>query len=548
MVRLNRRETLKLLAVAGTVSAAGRQAFAQEPAEGAFRHGIASGDPDATSVVLWTRLSSDDATPSVRWQVAADADFATVVAEGEATTSAERDHTLKVVPDGLEPGGAYFYRFTVGEENSPVGRTRTLPQGPLDRLGIAVASCTNYPLGHFNAYDAIARDEEVDFVFHTGDYIYEYSTEDWGGAVAEALDRESLPDKEIVTLADYRQRHAQYKSDAGAQAMHAAHPFVACWDDHEVTNKPWTGGAQNHQPEEEGDWETRRANALQAYFEWMPIREPEPRMRYWRTYRFGDLATFVILETRHTGRDQEPAYPDWAEIETQEDRDRAWQELIVAPNRQMLAPEMVADARSSIMASVAAGEPWRLVGSASPFERFNIPDIVSLGISREELSDGLKYLADHGQWNWPWYTDTWDGYPQARQAFYDMARESGAQDLLVLTGDTHQFFAAELMDDEGRRVGIELGTAGISSPSEYVDTGLDPEVGRRLDTIYAENMPEVHWTEGLHNGYIRVVLGREEAVVTVIGVDTVMSTDYETVELFRGRIVKSDASLSFATT
>lgn len=107
--------------------------------------------------------------------------------------------------------------------------------------------------------------------------------------------------------------------------MHAAHPFVACWDDHEVTNNPWTGGAQNHQPEEEGDWEARRANALRAYFEWMPIREPEPRQRNWRTYRSGGLASFVILETRNTGRDREPAYPDWAEIETQEDRDRAWQ-------------------------------------------------------------------------------------------------------------------------------------------------------------------------------------------------------------------------------
>ena len=546
MARLNRRETLKLLAVAGTVSAGARPGLAQAPAEGAFRHGVASGDPDASSVVLWTRVSSDEAAPSVRWEVAADPEFATVVAAGEATTSAERDHTVKVVVGELEPGAAYFYRFTAGDETSPAGRTRTLPEGPVDRLGIAVASCTNYPLGHFNAYDAIARDAQVDVVFHAGDYIYEYSTEGWGGEVARALGRESLPDREIVSLADYRQRHAQYKSDPASQAMHAAHPFVACWDDHEVTNNPWTGGAQNHQPGEEGDWEARRAAALRAYFEWMPIRDPEPRRRYWRTYRFGDLATFVILETRHTGRDQEPAYPDWATIETQEDRDRAWRQLIVEPNRRMLASEMAADAEASLEASVAAGEPWRIVGSASPLERFNIPDIVSLGIAREELSEGLEYLADHGRWNWPWYTDTWDGYPQARQAFYDMAREAGARDLLVLTGDTHQFFAAELMDDEGRRMGVELGTAGISSPSEYVDTGLDPEVGRRLDAIYAEHMPEVHWTEGLHNGYVRIVLGREEAVATVIGVDTVMSTDYQTVELFRGRIVRSDGTLGFA--
>lgn len=545
MSHLDRRATLKLLAATGAVGLAATDRAAEAANGGIFRHGVASGDPDATSVVLWTRATTGAARLPVRWEIAADPNFASVVADGEAVASAERDHTVKVVAEGLEPGARYHYRFASGDETSPAGRTMTLPEGPLDRLGIAVASCTNYPLGHFNAYDAIARDEAVDFVFHTGDYIYEYSTAGWGGEVARRLGRESVPDREIVTLADYRRRHAQYKSDPGCRAMHAAHPFLACWDDHEVTNNPWTGGAANHQPEEEGDWEARREAALRAYFEWMPIREPEPRRRYWRTYRFGDLASLVILETRHTGRDREPAYPDWAGIETEADRDRAWAELVVAPNRRMLAPEMEADARAAIEASVAAGEPWRLVGTASPMERFEIPDIVSLGIAREELSDGLKYLADHGRWNWPWYTDTWDGYPQARQAFYDMAREAGAQDLLVLTGDTHQFWAAALRDDEGRPMGVELGTAGISSPSEYVDSGLEADVGRRLDAIYTEHMPEAHWTHGLHNGYVRVELTPAEAVATVIGVDTVMETDYETVELFRERIVKDGPSLAF---
>ncbi|MEM7641022.1 MAG: alkaline phosphatase D family protein [Pseudomonadota bacterium] len=545
MAPFNRRDTLKLLAAGAAVAPAARPAFGQVP-DGPFRHGVASGDPDPTSIVLWTRLTTEAPAPTLRWDVASDPDFATIVAQGAATTSADRDFTVKVVADGLTPGATYHYRFTIDGQTSPIGRTRTLPRGPLDSLGIAVASCTNYPLGLFNAYDAIARDPQVDIVFHTGDYIYEYSTDGWGGEVARSLGRESLPDREIVTLADYRQRHAQYKSDPGAQAMHAAHPFVACWDDHEVTNNPWTGGAQNHQPEAEGDWQTRRDAALQAYFEWMPIREPTPRQRYWRTYRFGDLATFVILETRHTGRDREPAYPDWSTIQTQADRDAAWQELIVAPNRQMLAPEMVADARAALETSVAAGEPWRLIGSASPIERFNIPDVTAHGVSREDLSDGLKYLADHGRWNWPWYTDTWDGYPQARQAFYDMAAAAGARDLMVLTGDTHQFFAAELVDDNNRRMGVELGTAGISSPSEYVDTGLDPQVGRRLDAIYTDHMPELHWTDGLHNGYVRVVLGRDEAVAAVIAVSTVMSTDYETTTLFQERIAKSEGTLAFA--
>lgn len=554
MTDLNRRDTLKLIAAAGAATALPQdtQATPVLPPDaatgGAFRHGIASGDPTADSIVLWTRVTTPAPEAIVRWELAADAAFADILATGEAVATAQRDHTVKVVAGGLTPGVRYHYRFHLAEETSSTGRTRTLPRGPLERWGIAVASCTNFPLGLFNAYDAIARDDAVDIVFHTGDYIYEYSTEGWGGEVARTLGRESLPDKEIVTLAEYRSRHAQYKADPDCQAMHAAHPFIACWDDHEVANNPWTTGAANHQPAAEGDWLARRAAALQAYFEWMPIREPEVRHEYWRVYRFGDLATLVTLETRHTGRDREPPYPEWSTIRTQADRDRFWNDEIVAKNRQMLAPQMAAAAEAALRASVEAGEPWRLVGTASPIARFNIPDIVAHGIRREELSEGLQYLADHGRWNWPWYTDTWDGYPGARQAFYGMAQDAGAEDLLVLTGDTHQFFVSELVDEEGRRMGVELGTAGISSPSEYVDTGLDPQVGRRLDSIYTEHMPEVRWTDGLHNGYIRIVLGRDEAEATVVAVSTTRSPQYETHDLFRRRIVKDGATLSFAGT
>ncbi len=551
MTEVNRRTILKMIAVTTAAGAAVRQAEGRQAvaADGVFQHGVASGDPDRSSVVLWTRLTTEQADTPVQWQLAADADFASIVTEGETTTSAERDFTVKVVAEGLEPGATYHYRFLVGDETSPAGRTKTLPEGPLDRLGIAVASCSNYPLGHFTAYDAMAQDDEIDFVFHTGDYIYEYSTEGWGDPIATELGRQSLPDKEIVTLEDYRQRHAQYKSDPGLQAMHGAHCFIACWDDHEVTNNPWTGGAGNHQPDTEGDWETRREAGLRAYFEWMPIRDPAPGQAlgdYWRTYRFGDLATMVTLETRHSGRDEQPRYPADGELNSPEDRGRYVTEILGDPNRRMLAPEMEADLREAIVSSVEASEPWRLIGTASPMVRFHIPDITSLGIAESELPDGLKYLAFNGQWNLPWYNDTWDGYPAAREAFYALCREAGAEDLLVLTGDTHQFWASALADAEGRPMGVELGTAGISSPSEYVDYGLEPEVGQRLDAIYMEHMPEVHWTEGFHNGYVKVVLTPEEAVATVVGVSTVLSADYETLDLFRERIVKSGPSLTYA--
>ena len=176
-------------------------------------------------------------------------------------------------------------------------RTRTLPSGATESLGIALASCSNFAFGYFNAYRAIAEDESIDFVLHTGDYIYEYGADGWGAETAERLGRVHEPAHEIVSLADYRARHAQYKRDPDSQAMHATHPLMCCWDDHESTNNPWSGGAQNHQPEE-GSWNERRDASVRAYYEWMPIREPEGGLRpidFWRVYSFGDLATLVTL-------------------------------------------------------------------------------------------------------------------------------------------------------------------------------------------------------------------------------------------------------------
>jgi alkaline phosphatase D len=304
---LSRRGTLA--GIAGSLILAalpGRGAAVPVSANGLFRHGVASGDPDAVSVVLWTRVTPlGMGAAEVEWELAADRDFARILRHGRADAGPEQDHTVKVLAEGLAPGGRYFYRFRCGGMTSPIGQTRTLPEGRLDRLGIALASCSNYAFGFFNAYDAIARDPGVEYVLHTGDYIYEYGADGWGAETARRIGRMHQPANEIVSLSDYRQRHAQYKTDAGAQAMHAAHPLLACWDDHESANNPWIGGAQNHQADKEGPWEDRRAASIRAYFEWMPVREPgmgRSRAQFWRSYRFGDLATLHTLETRHTAR------------------------------------------------------------------------------------------------------------------------------------------------------------------------------------------------------------------------------------------------------
>lgn len=535
----DRRHVLAGLTASSALSLVPLVAEAQPvPANPLFRHGVASGDPDHGSVVLWTRVTAGDAQHG-SWEMARTPDFAERVQHGTFTTGPERDHTVKVLATGLDAGQVYYYRFAVNGTHSPIGRTRTLPDGRVDRLGIALVSCSNYAFGHFNAYDAIARDTAVEFVLHTGDYIYEYGADGWGADTARALGRVHEPAHEIVSLADYRQRHAQYKSDAGSQAMHGAHPLLACWDDHESTNNPWKGGAQNHQPESEGDWEVRRAASIQAYYEWMPVREPEwlaqagrSRMQFWRAYRFGDLALLHTLETRHTARAEQIDYGEFAEAGD------ATAAMILAeteaPGRAMLSPELESDLSAAFSASVGAGQPWRLIGNPMPIARTNVPDVLGLGLIADpadaagDAADAARQLAWKGRYNLPFYPDTWDGYGWARERLYQLSRDAGAGDLVFLTGDSHSFWANQLADGAGRSAGIELGTAGVSSPGDFVESGFDRATAARLDQAFAAHNDEVLWTDNLHQGFVRVELGRDGAVASFIAVDNLLSPDYRT--------------------
>lgn len=557
---ITRRASLGSLA-AGT-AALSLPEIALASADGPFGHGVASGDPDATSVVLWTRVTiSGDVT--LVGEIATDLEFASIAARTEIVTGPDKDHTVKWLAGGLQPGQTYYYRFRLDSETSPVGRARTLPVGRLDRLGIALASCSNFAFGYFNAYEAIAHDPAVDFVLHTGDYIYEYGQDGWGDEAARTLGRRHDPAHEIVTLSDYRRRHAQYKTDAGAQAMHAAHTFMACWDDHESANNPWTGGAQNHQPATEGDWQARREASIRAYFEWMPVREPEwldregaTRAQFWRSYSFGDLATLATLETRHTARAEQIDYApvmdktgDAAAIA------RFRRDLLEAPDRQMISSECEANLARSLQQSVAAGQPWRLIGNAIPIARTDVPDVVGLGILPDPDAsatpfagaalDNARLLAAKGRAGLPFYPDTWDGYPWARERLYDLSRKAGASDLIFLTGDSHSFWANSLKDADGRQAGIELGTAGITSPGDFVESGFGDELSRALDKAFSDHVPEVVWTDNMHQGYVRLELRRERAEATFIAVDTIRSRAFRPAIVNRFGIVRDGEGIGF---
>ena len=550
---VSRRTTLAGLAGASLAAVVADPALAAaQPISDRFRHGVASGDPDATSVVIWTRVTADAAL-QVEWEVARDAAFRRIVARGRTTAGPDTDHTVKVPVDRLQPGARYHYRFRAAGVTSPTGKTRTLPHGRLDRLGIALASCSNFSFGYFNAYDAIARDPGIDFVLHTGDYIYEYGADGWGSETAKRLGRVHEPANEIVSLSDYRRRHAQYKTDAGAQAMHAAHPLLACWDDHESANNPWTGGAQNHQPASEGDWQARRAASIQAYFEWMPVREPatgRSRMQFWRDYRFGDLATLVTLETRHTGRAEQIDYRKYADsIASKADAARMEREAIGAPGRTMLAPELEADLDQALRRSVRESQPWRLIGNPMPIARTRVPDVVKQGLIPDPTgaaggSDEAKALAWKGKYDLPFYPDTWDGYEWARERLYAQSRTAGAGDLVFLTGDSHSFWANSLADASGRPAGIELGTAGISSPGDFVESGFDRATAAKLDAAFAAHNPEVIWTDNLHQGYVRLELTRSAARASFIAVNTVLSQRYTTATIKRFTLGRKAGSLA----
>ena len=558
---ITRRTTLGGLA-AGT-AAFSLPAAVRAAGDGPFRHGVASGDPDASSVVLWTRVTTSGDVTLVG-EITADPDFTSIVMRAEIATGPERDHTVKWLARGLEPGQTYYYRFRLDSEVSPIGRARTLPTGRLDRLGIALASCSNFVFGYFNAYEAIAHDPAVDFVLHTGDYIYEYGQDGWGDEVGKALGRRHDPAHEIVSLSDYRRRHAQYKTDAGAQAMHAAHTFMACWDDHESANNPWTGGAQNHQPASEGDWQARREASIRAYFEWMPVREPEwldrkgaTRAQFWRSYSFGDLATLTTLETRHTARAEQIDYApvmdksgDPAAIA------RFRREVLEAPGRRMISPECETDLARSLEQSVAARQPWRLIGNAIPIARTDVPDVVGLGILPDPDASGAPFtgaaldnarlLAAKGRAGLPFYPDTWDGYPWAREALYELSRKAGAADLIFLTGDSHSFWANSLKDAAGRPAGVELGTAGITSPGDFVESGFGDALSRALDKAFADHVPEVVWTDNMHQGYVRLDLQRTAAEATFIAVDTIRSRAFRPFIVNRFMIEREGTAIGLA--
>ncbi len=503
-------------------------------ANAAFLHGVASGDPDSTSVVIWTRVSNATGATDIDWRVATDVNFQNVIACGKYSTDEIRDYTVKVVVNDLTPGQVYFYQFDVDGRLSPTGRTRTLPIGHVDRLVVAVATCSNYAFGYFNAYEAIAKDPDIDLVVHLGDYIYEHGRDAYAGDAGRRIGRNHEPPHEALTLVDYRRRFAQYKTDTGSKAMHARHPLIVIWDDHETANNPWMGGAENHQADE-GKWETRRAVSLQAFYEWLPIRDPQEggtREEYWRHYKFGDLASLITLEGRHTGRSKQVDIDDYLRgIDSKSDAENFISKVVRAPDRRLLSDEMEQFLAGELAESVGANRRWRIIGNQSVMARRIAPrlDDPFFAELRNDLDDDATNMLDgltkHGKFELPVDLDSWNGYPVARESFYEISKNAGARDLLVLAGDSHSFWQNALYDVAGESMGVELGSTGITSPRSLLDLGQ--EGLRHFDKLNAENNEEVVWTEGRYRGFIRLEIDHDGVHADFVTVTNVELRDYD---------------------
>ncbi|MFI7665182.1 alkaline phosphatase D family protein [Nocardia sp. NPDC049526] len=423
-----------------------------------FRHGVASGDPLPNGVIIWTRVTvSDDATPgsgigetaAVHWELAADERFASVIASGMATATADYDHTVKIDVTDLQPGSAYFYRFTAFGVHSPVGRTRTAPaiSAAVDRLRFGVVSCSNWEAGYFGAYRHLANRTDLDAIVHLGDYIYEYGRGRYGGRTGAVRPHE--PADEIVTLADYRIRHAQYKTDPDLLALHARVPFICTWDDHEFADNAWSGGANNHDPATEGDWQQRRAASARAYLEWMPVRGSSSGadVQIYRRLRFGNLAELSMLDLR-SYRDQEvDPVAGWRAVDN--------------PVRTITGKAQM-DWLTAGLAS--APVQWKLVGNSVMIAPLVFPPL------EPATTEAITTMMGVPRSGVPANADQWDGYTADRRTLFQSITDQQVGDVVFLTGDIHSSWAADLPVDPanypgGPTVGTEFVVPSVTSSS-----------------------------------------------------------------------------------
>ncbi|MDG3004830.1 alkaline phosphatase D family protein [Paludisphaera mucosa] len=425
-----------------------RASFAADP----FSLGVASGEPTEGGVVLWTRLAPSPLDPDggmppeaveVAWELATDDGMREIVRSGKAVASPQLAHSVHVEAEGLQPDRWYWYRFRAGDAVSPVGRTRTAPAADAapERLRFAFASCSHYEQGYFTAYRRLAE-EDLDLAFHLGDYIYE-------GSGRDALVRKHAGPK-LRTLADYRIRHAQYKTDPDLQAAHARCPWVVTWDDHEFENN-YAAGVSEKAGVDPVEFLEQRARAYQAYYEAMPLRPSSlphgPHMKLYRTVPFGRLATFQVLDTRQYRTDQ-----------PNDDRASELNELALSPKNTILGAEQADWLKAALLRSTGT---WNVLAQQ-----------VMMGMVHRSRTPGGPEL---------YSMDQWPGYAVERMKLVEFLADRRVPNPVVLTGDIHSNWVNDLRVDDRKPEGAVVA-------AEFVGTSI---------TSGGDGSPQVEGLDGL---------------------------------------------------
>ena len=519
-----------------------------------FDHGVASGDPLSDKVILWTRVTPQRAgsfQPVVKWVLGRDPQMRDIVKQGEVTTSAVKDYTVKVDINGLQPNTIYYYQFVVGNTVSRIGKTKTLPVGNINQVKMAVFSCANYPAGFFHVYADAAKRNDLDVCVHLGDYIYEYArtiTNAQGNTVpayasanAAAIDREVLPEQEVVSVNEYRARYAQYRSDPDLQDLHAALAMIAVWDDHELANNTYNDGAENHQPATEGSWDDRKVAALTAYHEWMPIRT-DIKSEIYRRFDFGNLLSLNMLDTRVIGRDVQLNYVNFIKVDSTGKRfidAAAFKTATNNPERQLLGLKQHNWLVSQLQQSTAT---WQVLGQQILMGRMIIPAPVILNLADPRLGLSItaylalvnksqtspqtltaQDIANLSEPSIPYNIDAWDGYGAARERVLSTVKSLN-KNLVVLAGDSHNAWANNLTNEAGEAIGVEFATSSVSSPGFEVNVPNIPPA--TLQGVLLQLIPGLKYTNSSQRGYMVVTVTPEACQSEWIFVSDILQQTY----------------------
>ncbi|RKE42524.1 alkaline phosphatase D family protein [Sphingobacterium detergens] len=566
--QINRRRFLKnsLIAAGGVFIAPLIESCSDDPTDidsapdnlknGGFESGVASFDPSATGIIIWTRYSVET-DAEITWEISKENSFSEILRRGQVKADVANDFTLAIDVQNIASNTKYYYRFynAKTKEASVVGETLTLPAKTdnVNEVKMAVVSCSNFPAGLFNVYGAIAK-SEADVVVHLGDYIYEYAPGQYGtNPYTNELGRAHKPAKEIVNLADYRERYRQYRSDKNLQFLHQKKPFICVWDDHELADNAYRSGAENHQPEE-GSFDTRKMAAFQAYSEYIPLKTGKDQ-RIYRSFTFGNLLSLYMLDTRIIARDKQLDYTNYIDG-SGNFKQTQFQTDLLSNNRKLIGDEQMTWLGTQINADTTT---WKVLGQQILMTKMLIPaellmllnqvmtEIAHFGNAQPSTMAALsaaigqlvilktRYLQKDPTLTQqdiarittvlPYNLDAWDGYFIERERLYSIL---AGKKVVVLAGDTHNAWLGKLTDAQGKFIGTELACSSVSSPGleSYLGITTDTKKAMELAQAFSVLIDELEYANLYKRGYLHVKFTAATSLAEWRFVDNVISDSY----------------------